>query len=161
MKLITKGSSTLQHFINGQFQDSLSGETFETTNPATQEVLAQVSRGQKEDVNLAVKAAQQAFDSGVWSQTAMKERCRILRKIGDLILENQRPLAEAETLDTGKPITESFEGDIPRSAANFHFFADDAMAYREEAFTIDALERHFAVREPLGVVGLITPWNLP
>lgn len=151
----------LGHFINGEFQTSSTGETFETINPATDEVLATVSLGTAADIDRAVQAAKHAFDSGPWPRLSMKERCQILRRMGDLILERKELLARAESLDTGKPIAESLEGDIPRSALNFHFFADYAQAVNEECFSVNENERHIAVREPLGVAGLITPWNLP
>jgi len=151
----------LGHFIGGEFISSASGDTFETVNPATGEVIASVSLGQAEDINRAVEAAKDAFDNGPWPHMSIKERCQILRRIGDLIVENKETLAFAETADTGKPIIESMEGDIPRAAYNFHFFSDYAPSLNEECFTVNANERHFTVREPLGVVGLITPWNLP
>jgi aminomuconate-semialdehyde/2-hydroxymuconate-6-semialdehyde dehydrogenase len=151
----------LNHFIDGEYSPSTSGKTFETRNPATGKVIATVSLGDAEDMDRAVKAAKKAFDHGPWPRMTIQERCRILRRIGDLILDRKIMLAQAETLDSGKPITESLEGDIPRSAANFHFYADYAPAQHEDCFTVGDMERHFAVREPLGVVGLITPWNLP
>ncbi len=92
---------------------------------------------------------------------SMKERCEILRRVGDLILSRKEELAQAETLDTGKPITESLTGDIPRSAQNFHFFSDFAQSMSDEVYTSAPGEKHIVSREPLGVVGLITPWNLP
>lgn len=151
----------LNHFINGVFVPSQSGETFETRNPATGELVATVALGGAADVDAAAKAAKKAFEEGPWPRMSMKERCQIVRRIGDLILERRDALALAETQDSGKPISESRDGDIPRSAQNFHFYADYAAAIHEDCFTIDPWERHIAVREPIGVVGLITPWNLP
>ncbi len=152
---------TFNHFIDGEFRPSASGETFEDINPATGQVLAHVARGGSLEIDMAVAAAKRAFDEGPWPRMPIAERCAILRRVGDLILANQARLAQAETLDSGKPITESLEGDIPRSARNFHFFADFASSLGEECYTVSPDERHFAVREPMGVVGLITPWNLP
>ncbi|HEY9784385.1 MAG TPA: aldehyde dehydrogenase family protein, partial [Candidatus Obscuribacterales bacterium] len=151
----------LDHFIAGEFRPSKSGETFESFNPANGEVHATVALGGKKEVDLAVEAAKDAFESGPWPKMSIKERCAVLRKIGDLILQEKEELARAETTDTGKPITESREGDIPRAALNFHFFAEYAQAISEECFSASTLERHIAVREPIGVAGLITPWNLP
>lgn len=151
----------LGHFINGQFCQSKTDKTFETINPATGEVLATVSLGDADDIDAAVKAAKEAFDHGPWPRLSMRERSEILRRIGDLILERKEMLAQAETLDTGKPISETLNGDIPRSALNFHFFADYAASFNEECYTVNPQERHIAVREPVGVAGLITPWNLP
>lgn len=151
----------LEHFINGQFCHSASGEKFHSINPATGEVFAEVALGKKEDIDLAVQAANESFQNGPWRKMSVKERCQVLRKIGDIILEQQQFLAEAETQDTGKPISESLYGDIPRAAQNFHFFADFAQSQAEECFTLNGFERHLAVREPAGVAALITPWNLP
>ncbi len=91
----------------------------------------------------------------------MRERCAVLRRIGDLILSRKKELAEAETKDTGKPISESLEGDVTRAALNFHFFADYAASQGEDCYTSSPTERHIAIHEPVGVIGLITPWNLP
>jgi aminomuconate-semialdehyde/2-hydroxymuconate-6-semialdehyde dehydrogenase len=152
---------TILHFIGGQFRPSTSKDTFETVNPATGEVIATVASGGAADVDAAVKAAKDAFDNGPWPRMSLKDRCAVLRKIGDLILVNRELLARAESLDTGKPISESLDGDVPRAALNFHFFADYAPSVTEECFTVAENERHFAVREPVGVCALITPWNLP
>lgn len=151
----------LDHFIGGEFKNSRSGASFESINPATGEAHATVALGDSEDVNAAVKAAKEAYRSGPWARMSIKERCAVLRQIGDFILERKAELAAAETLDTGKPISESMEGDIPRSALNFHFFADFAQSLPEDCFTSAENERHITVREPLGVAALITPWNLP
>jgi aminomuconate-semialdehyde/2-hydroxymuconate-6-semialdehyde dehydrogenase len=160
---ITQASQTklVEHFIDNAFVPAVSGETFDDINPATGEVIAKIASGSKADIDLAVAAAKKAFDSGPWPRMSLKERCTILKDIGDLILEHRDLLAQAETRDTGKPIAESMDGDIPRSAQNFHFFAEYAPSLTEECFTVNDNERHFAVREPLGVVALITPWNLP
>lgn len=158
---IATETKTIDNFINGQFTAPLSGQYFEDINPATGESFAKVASGGKEDVDMAVAAAKKAFEHGPWPRMSMKQRCDIVRKIGDLIMENREALAIAETTDTGKPISESMDGDIPRAAQNFHFFADYALAQHEDCFTVDRDERHFAFREPLGVAGLITPWNLP
>jgi aminomuconate-semialdehyde/2-hydroxymuconate-6-semialdehyde dehydrogenase len=151
----------LDHFIGGEYVPASQGKTFDTTNPATGEVIAKVALGTADDIDRAAKAAHSAFHNGPWPRMSIKERCDILRRIGDLILERQEILARAETMDTGKPISESMGGDIPRAALNFHFFADYAQAIGEECFSSNGNERHIAVREPLGVCGLITPWNLP
>lgn len=151
----------LHHFIGGEYVPSKSGKSFDAFNPATGEVHATVALGGKEEIEQAVSAAKDAFENGPWPQMSVSERADILRRIGDLILARREELAQAETLDTGKPITESLTGDIPRSAQNFHFFADYVQSLSEDVFTPTPNERHIVVREPLGVVGLITPWNLP
>ena len=158
---IATGTKTIDNFIDGRFTAPAKGEYFEDINPATGESFARVASGGKEDVDLAVAAAKKAVEEGPWSRMSLQERCAIVRKIGDLIMENRDALALAETTDTGKPISESRDGDIPRAAHNFQFFADYAQAQHEDCFTVGENERHFAFHEPLGVAGLITPWNLP
>src|SRR5579883_3118878 len=107
---------TIQHFIDGNYQPSVSEAVFEDINPATGETLAIVARGDAQDMNLAVAAAKRAFDEGPWPRMSQQERSRILKKMSDGILARREVFAQAETLDTGKPITESLDGDIPRSA---------------------------------------------
>jgi aminomuconate-semialdehyde/2-hydroxymuconate-6-semialdehyde dehydrogenase len=151
----------LDHFIAGEYVPSSGGKTFDSINPATGEVLARVALGTADDIDRAVKSAHEAFENGPWPRMSLKERCDILHKIANLILERRALLAKAETLDTGKPISESMDGDIPRAALNFQFFANFAQSVGEEYYTSAENERHIAIREPLGVCGLITPWNLP
>jgi len=159
----TTPTKTLQidNFIAGEYVKGRSGKTFETINPATGQPHGVVALGTKDDINDAVAAATEAFEKGPWPRMTMQERAAIVKRIGDLILERKDELARAESLDTGKPISESSNGDIPRAALNFHFFAQFAASYTEECFTPAPAEMHVAVREPLGVCGLITPWNLP
>ncbi len=154
-------TKTIENFIDGKFCPSSTNQTFADINPANGETIAQVASGNSTDIDAAVSAAKHAFDKGPWSTWSIKQRAQVLRKIGDLILENKELLAKAETIDTGKPISESLNGDIPRAAYNFHFFADYANSLQEECYTVDKNERHIGVYEPLGVCGLITPWNLP
>ncbi len=156
-----KNTPLMGHFIHGEICFSENGETFDNVNPATGQVIGQVSLGGRREMDQAIVSAKKAFEQGEWSRLPMKERCQYLKKMGDLILEHQETLAMMETRDTGKPYQESLNGDVPRSASNFHFFADYAQSLQETCFTLNENERHFAVREPLGVVGLITPWNLP
>ncbi len=157
----TSKAVRIENFIGGEYEHDSNGETFETINPATGTVLGTVSLGGARDIERAVKVAKDVFLQGTWSKKPLAERAQIVKRIGDLILERKDELARAETLDTGKPISETMNGDIPRAASNFHFFADYAPAQGEECYTPSALERHITVREPLGVCGLITPWNLP
>ncbi len=156
-----KDMQVVGHFINGEICLSHDGKTFDNVNPATGQLISQIALGGKREMDQAIASAKEAFENGPWPRLSMKERCQYLKKMGDLILQYQDILAFVETRDTGKPYNEAFTGDIPRSASNFHFFADYAQAMQEDCFTINQNERHFAVREPLGVVGLITPWNLP
>ena len=147
-------------FINGEYVDALSGQTFDTFNPATNEKLASVANGGTEDAKRAIDAAQRAFESGIWSKMPVEERSAILCKMADLIMGKVDELAYLETLDVGKPIKESREFDIPRAAQNFRFFAEMAKYMVHEHY-----EKHnvmsYAKYSPAGVTSLIIPWNLP
>lgn len=148
------------HFINGQFVQSQNKKTFENINPATEEVLGTVAEGGKEEVDFAVRAARRALD-GPWKKITLTERSKIIRRIGDLILERQEELARLESLDTGKPVALANKIDIPRAAYNFHFFADYMISVGTDAYQQDDQAIHYAYRRPVGVVGIIKPWNLP
>lgn len=149
-----------KHYINGEFIPSKNGKTFNNINPATEEVLGAVAEGGKEEVDLAVQVAKKAL-KGDWRSLPLRSRSAILRKIGDLILERKEELAMLETLDTGKPLWLSKSVDIERAAYNFHFFADYMISIGTETYHQDDIAIHYAVRRPVGVVGLINPWNLP
>jgi aminomuconate-semialdehyde/2-hydroxymuconate-6-semialdehyde dehydrogenase len=148
------------HFINGQFVESQNKKAFNNINPATEEVLGTVAEGGKDEVDYAVRAAKRALN-GPWKNITLAERSKILRKIGDLILERQEELAKLESLDTGKPVALANKIDIPRAAYNFHFFADYMISVGTEAYQQDDQALHYAYRRPVGVVGIIKPWNLP
>ncbi|MFJ8064456.1 aldehyde dehydrogenase [Psychrobacillus sp. NPDC096426] len=149
-----------RHFINGQFVDSESKKSFENINPTTEEVLGIVAEGGKEEVDQAVVAARRALH-GAWKTITLEERSKILRKIGDLILERQEELAQLESLDTGKPFSLANSVDIPRAAYNFHFFADYIISVGTDAYQQNQVALHYSIRRPVGVVGIIKPWNLP
>ncbi|WP_068676443.1 aldehyde dehydrogenase [Oceanobacillus sp. Castelsardo] len=148
------------HYIGGKYVESKSGKTFENINPATEEVLGVVAEGGKEDVNEAVEVARKAL-KGEWANMPVRKRSAIIRKIGDLILERKDELAALESLDTGKPLWLSTSVDIDRAAYNFHFFADFMTTVGNESYQQDDIAIHYSVRRPVGVVGLINPWNLP
>ncbi len=148
------------HFINGQFVESQNHKTFENINPATEEVLGTVAEGGKEEVDFSVRAARRALN-GPWKKMTLVERSKILRRIGDLILERQEELAMLESLDTGKPFSLANKIDVPRAAYNFHFFADYITSVGTDAYQQDDQAIHYAYRRPVGVVGIIKPWNLP
>ncbi len=112
-----------QLFINGQWADSASGETFETPNPATGETLARVAEGGAEDIDRAVRAARRAFEEGPWSRMTPSERGRVIWRIGDLILEHLDELAQLESLDNGKPFAVAQAADVPLAADLFHYMA--------------------------------------
>ena len=148
------------HFINGQFVESQNHKTFENINPATEEVLGTVAEGGKEEVNFAVAAARRALN-GKWKTMPIVERSKIIRRIGDLILERQEELAHLESMDTGKPFSLANSVDIPRAAFNFHFFADYMISVNTDSNMQDDIALHYSYRRPVGVVGIIKPWNLP
>jgi phenylacetaldehyde dehydrogenase len=156
-----------QMFINGQWTEAASGKTFETPNPATGETLAHVAEGDAEDINRAVRAARAAFEDGPWSRMTPSERGRIVWKIGDLILEHVDELAQLESLDNGKPFLVAQAADVPLAADLFHYMA--GWATKIEGNTIDisvpympgANFHSYTLREPVGVVGQIIPWNFP
>jgi aminomuconate-semialdehyde/2-hydroxymuconate-6-semialdehyde dehydrogenase len=148
------------HYIDGEYVPSKSGKTFENINPATKEVLGTVAHGGTEEVDLAVSAARKAL-KGDWGSMPLRQRSAVIRKIGDLIKERHEELAVLEALDTGKPLWLARNVDIDRAAYNFHFFADYMTTVGTEAYQQDDIAMHYAVRRPVGVVGLINPWNLP
>ena len=147
-------------FIDGQYVDSICGETFDTFNPATNRKLASVAKANEEDTKRAIDVAERTFKSGIWSKMPVEERSDILCKMSDLIMERVDELAYIETLDVGKPIKESKGFDIPRAAHNFRFFAEMAKYLVHEHY-----DKHnfmsYAKYAPAGVTSLIIPWNLP
>jgi len=150
--------------IGGQWVDAQSAKTFETYNPATGEVLARVAQGDRHDINQAVAAARKGFESGRWPDMSPAERGRLLWKLADLIEQHREELAELETLDNGKPLIFSRAGDIPSAANAFRYMA--GWATKVEGTTIpisSSRAKYFAytLREPVGVVGQIIPWNFP
>lgn len=149
-----------RHFINGKFVELEKSKSFENINPATEEVIGLVAEGGKEEVDVAVAAARKAL-KGPWKNYTLEERSKVLRRIGDLILERQEELARLESLDTGKPFSLANSVDIPRAAYNFHFFADYIISVGTDAFQQNEEALHYAIRRPVGVVGIIKPWNLP
>ena len=156
-----------QLFIDGQWADAASGKTFETPNPATGETLARVAEGDAEDINRAVKAARRAFEEGPWSRMTPSERGRIIWRIGDLILEHADELAQLESLDNGKPFAVARAADVPLAADMFHYMAGWATKIEGNSISISvpympgANFHSYTLREPLGVVGQIIPWNFP
>ncbi|MCQ6277605.1 aldehyde dehydrogenase family protein, partial [Bacillus sp. V3B] len=148
------------HFINGEYVPSLSGKVKENINPATEEAISNISQGGQEEVDTAVAAAKGAL-KGPWKKFTLDQRIAVIRKIGDIILERKDELARLESLDTGKPIWLSTAVDISRSAFNFHFFADYLRSVGTEAFETDDVAINYSIRRPVGVVGIISPWNLP
>src|SRR6059058_1848176 len=148
--------------IDGRWVAASSGKTFDSIDPATGEVLARVAEGDKADIDAAVKAARRAFENGPWTKMSASERGRIIWKIADLLEEHTEEFAELETLDNGKPISVSRVADVPLAADLFRYMA--GWATKIEGSTIPiSVPGHFAytLREPLGVVAQIIPWNFP
>jgi acyl-CoA reductase-like NAD-dependent aldehyde dehydrogenase len=148
-------------FIDGQWSDARSGATFKTINPATEETLTEVAEAGVEDVDHAVQAARRAFTSGPWAKMAPAERGRILWKIGDLIEANLQEMARLETLDQGKTITDSTRVDVPMAADCFRYFAGWTTKIEGETIPVRGGSLNYTLREPIGVIGSITPWNFP
>jgi phenylacetaldehyde dehydrogenase len=153
--------------IDGQWVRAQSGKNFEVRDPATGEVLTHVAEGDKADIDLAVKAARRAFDSGPWSRMSASERGRILHRVGDLILEHADELAELEAVDNGKPKAVAKAADVTLSADMFHYMSGWATKIEGKTIPISALAApgmeflSLTRPEPIGVVGQIIPWNFP
>ena len=150
----------IQNYINGEFVNSISDNWLDNYNPSTGEIYGQIPNSDEKDVEKAVEAAEKAFPS--WSNTTLEERSKILSKIANLILEKLDFLAAAESKDNGKPISLAKEVDIPRAASNFQFFANAITQFSSESHESIGLNAvNFTLRQPIGVVGCISPWNLP
>jgi len=150
----------IRHFINGEERDSVSGKTFDVLDPVSNLPYASAAAGQKEDIDLAVAAAKQAFDKGPWPRMLARARARVLNAVADRVEAEDRKLAEIETFDTGLPITQAL-GQAQRAAENFRFFADLIVAQGDDAYKVAAQQMNYVNRKPVGVAGLITPWNTP
>jgi len=148
-------------FINGEFRDSIQSRTFHTINPATGETLAVVTKGMPEDIDLAVAAARDAFRSGCWSRIAPRERMDILYRFADLIDEHAEQLAVLETPDMGKPTGDVVAEDLPAVLSTIRFMAEGIDKIEGSVTNTDNDALHMVIREPLGVVGCISPWNYP
>lgn len=152
---------TEELFIGGGWRAPVSGETYATINPATEEESARVAKGDERDIDQAVQAARKAFDSGPWPKMSAADRGRIIWKLADLIMANLDEMARLESLCTGKTLFDSGKVEIPFAAEVFRYYAGwatkihgETLALRESAFT-------FTLRQPIGVVGAIVPWNFP
>ena len=151
-------SETLPHFINGQHDSGRSGEVFESVTPVDNSVIGSIASGNGEDIDAACKAADEAF--GEWKAIPGKERRRILHKVADAIVDNAREIALVESYDSGQPLRFMSKAAI-RGAENFRFFADMAPSARDgDALPADE-HINYSIRQPIGPVGVITPWNTP
>jgi aminomuconate-semialdehyde/2-hydroxymuconate-6-semialdehyde dehydrogenase len=149
----------IQNFIGGEFKEPLSKVYIDNINPATGEKYGQIPNSNHEDVEAAVKAAKMAFPA--WSTSSTETRFKILNRIAELIDENLDILALAETTDNGKPLWLSKRVDIPRASSNFRFFATGIMHFSTESHVMEDKAVNYTMRQPIGVVGCISPWNLP
>ena len=151
--------------INGKWVDSASGKTFASYNPATGEVLAQVAEGDREDIDRAVKAARAAFETGPWAKMPPAARGKLIWKLADLIEKHLEEFAQLESLDNGKPLGIARIADVPLTVEHMRYYA--GWATKIEGNTIPLILAPpnkflaYTVREPIGVVGQIIPWNFP
>ncbi|MDQ3199653.1 MAG: aldehyde dehydrogenase [Verrucomicrobiota bacterium] len=149
----------IQNFIDGQFVAPASGKYLDNIEPATGKPYSLVPDSDEQDVERAVVAAEKAF--GEWSRLPVAERSRILLRIAELIDRDLEKFARAESVDTGKPLSLARSLDIPRASSNFRFFATAILHTENEAHMMDGVAFNYTLRQPRGVVGLISPWNLP
>ena len=147
--------------IGGQWVDAVSGKTFPTINPATEEKIADIAEGDAADIDLAAKAARNAFEGGPWPKMDARDRGRLLNKLADLMEQNLDELAALETLDNGKPISDSRAADLPLAIDCFRYYAGWADKIHGDTVPIRGDYFCYTRREPLGVAGQIIPWNFP
>ncbi len=146
--------------INGKWVSSSNGKTFPTINPATEEKITDIAEATNEDVDRAVKSARAALE-GPWGKMSTRDRAKIVWRIGDLLLQKIDEVAALETMDNGKPIFESRYIDVPESANCFHYYAGWSTKFGGETIPISPNSFNYTLREPVGVVAAITPWNFP
>ncbi len=150
-----------QLLIGGEWQASASGKTFETINPATEEVIARVAEADAPDVDRAVAAARRAFDDGPWTRMSATERGRLMYKLADLIEANRKELAALETLDNGKPLGDSLKADLPLTILCYRYYAGWADKIHGKTIPVNGPYFCYTRHEPVGVAGQIIPWNFP
>src|SRR5262249_4042917 len=152
-----------QLLINGRWVDALSGETMEVMDPTTESAITRVQKASARDAERAIDAAREAFENGPWGKLTHEARARILLRMADLLDERAEDFAIREAMDMGMPYTDFRTAIMPHCAGLFRFFAAQAMAHMDGAYrsSYDPNIRILTRREPLGVVGAITPWNFP
>ncbi len=148
-------------FINGKWVNSISGKTFATLNPATGQEICQVAEADSADVDLAVKAARKAFESGPWKKMSAAERGRRINKLADLMEKNLPELAALESLDNGKPLRDSLNADLPLSIKAYRYYAGWCDKTHGKTIPVEGEYFCYTKHEPVGVVGQIIPWNFP
>ncbi|MEM9271705.1 MAG: aldehyde dehydrogenase family protein [Cyanobacteria bacterium P01_F01_bin.143] len=147
--------------INNEWVDSISGKTFSTINPATNEVICQVAEADTTDVDRAVEVARTAFEHGDWSKISPAERGRLLYRLADLIAAHAEELAQLETLDNGKPLQDAMRIDLPLSIACYRYYAGWADKIQGKTIPLTGPFFSYTRHEPIGVIGQIIPWNFP
>ena len=150
---------TIKNYIDGALVEPKGGAYLDNFNPATGQVYSKIPDSEEADVNAAVEAAKKAFPS--WSKTPKEKRSQLLARIASLIDENLDKLALAETIDNGKPLSLAKTVDIPRAATNFNFFSTAILHFASESHAMENDVINYTLREPIGVAGCISPWNLP
>jgi len=148
------------HYIDGEFRSGIEGHTFETMNPSTKKVITEVAEGRAADIDAAVVAARRAFDEGPWPRMSAVERAGYLTRIAEVMESSGDEVAQLEVMDTGLPITQA-KGQAARAAQNFRFFARMIQDLGGEAHRFGADFLNYTIHKPVGVAGLITPWNTP
>src|SRR5699024_6248186 len=152
--------AAIQHYIGGSHVDSLDGDTFDVLDPVSNRPYLKAASGRRADVDAAVAAAKDAYETGAWPHMLPRERSRVLHRIADVVESRGEELAAMECYDTGLPITQAL-GQARRAAENFRFFADLVVAQHDDAFKVPGRQANYVNRKPIGVAGLITPWNTP
>ena len=147
--------------VGGKWVDSASGKTFETIDPSTGEVICRVAEGDKADVDLAVKAARAAFESGPWPKMSAADRGRLLNRLADLVERHKEELAALESLDNGKPVSDAVAADLPLTIKCYRYYAGWADKIHGKTIPIEGNYFCYTRHEPVGVVGQIIPWNFP
>lgn len=148
-------------FIGNEWSEAQSGKRFDVINPATEQKLTDVAEGDAVDIDRAVQAARRAFDEGPWSKISARERGRAIYRIATLIDKHKDELAELETLNNGKPISETKGADLPLTIETFEYYAGLADKIQGDTIPVNGNYFNYTVREPAGVVGQIIPWNFP
>lgn len=149
----------LQNFINGSYQNPVSNEYIDNFEPATGKVYSLIPDSDERDVEAAVVAAEKAFP--IWSKMSVEERSKILVRLSEGIERRMDEFVKAESKDNGKPITLAAHVDIPRAVSNFHFFATAIIHFSSESHYMEGMGLNYTLRKPMGIVGCISPWNLP
>ncbi|MGH9057200.1 MAG: 5-carboxymethyl-2-hydroxymuconate semialdehyde dehydrogenase [Acidimicrobiales bacterium] len=150
----------IDHYIDGKMLPSASGERFSCIDPVTNDVYATVAAGDARDVDRAVRAARHAFESGEWCELEARDRARVLRRVAETIEALEDVITTYEVFDTGLPVRQ-VQGQARRAAENFAFFADMIVSTGDEAYRVGTRQLNYVVRKPVGVAGLVTPWNTP